>query len=684
MYYIFADGQLLYSSVQQENGLIISPVGSTEVGKAGSVDFVMLPGHYLYSVLEKLKTRIKVFMDAEEIFSGRVLNWNTDFYGLRTVHCEGNLTYLLDSIQPPRDASMTPSEFFIACITEHNIQVDVEKRFTIGTISVTGLPTTAIRFSDGTYRDTRDTINSDLIAVYGGILRTRTVGVTIYIDYISSYGVQNNQVLQFGSNILDISENASASEVFTVLLPTSDAVASAVEGVPSWPMTIESVNSGSKLLEHAGGIAKFGRIVQTENFPGMTTPAALKAAAEAYFLRTYKEPPITFTVKALDLMLLGIAVDGFTVGKTYHVISLPHAIDGVLTCLAISYDFENIENTQLTIGDLITTPEGRNLAGTGGSSGATLSKAVGTAVGGKSGGTVGQTFKHITEGDDWLKLEAKRIDLIGETIGISATGQINLVVAKKDEIFALINLDTTGVKIFGKQVQITGENGVRLSAGLLLDKDLKEILDDAYSRLGITEGGLQFELVKDSNVIAAINASEEAVKLYGKQLEFTGVNGVHMSAGLLLDKDLKEILDDAYSKLGITAGQLLFEIVNNGNVVAAINVTAESAKIKSAKIYLDGADGIIINGGLAVQNDLGTIDARIDNLMSGNITASLIWATNLKAGSGLTIAGYGVTAKTKSVVTSIGVTNNYTAGELTSVDVQGNEENIYYWGTSGW
>lgn len=479
MYYIFADGQLLYSSVQQENALILSPTGSMEAGRAGSIDFTMLPGHYLYFEIKKLKTYIKVFMDSEEIFNGRVLNWDTDFYGQRTVHCEGNLAYLLDSLQPPRDADMTPTEYLTSCISEHNLQVDVEKRFTLGTISVTGLPTTDLEFSNTSYRDTREAINTDLINTYGGILRTRSVGAVTYLDYISSYGSQSSQVIEFGSNILDLSENVSGSEVFTVLLPTGDLVDSGDASIPSWPLTIESVNSQSKLLEHSGGISRYGRIVQTENFSGITTALELKAAAEAYFERAYQEPPVTFSVKVLDLKLLGVAVDSLTVGKTYHVISPPHSIDATLTCLAIEYDFENVENTALTIGELITTPDSRNLSGTGSAS---ISSAVGAAVGGKSGGSVGTAFKLITEGKDWVKIAANKIELVAGDVATNGAaiiverGRIDLKVSK-DDVVNQINISSEGINISATKVQITGTDGI-IAHGSLAVGDLSAVNAD--------------------------------------------------------------------------------------------------------------------------------------------------------------------------------------------------------------
>ena len=180
MFTIYADGQLLYSNGLQETNTILTPTLKLEVGKAGSLDFVMLPGHYLYNVIDKLKTKVVAFMDETEIFRGRVLNWETDFYKQRTVHCEGNLAYLLDSLQPPRRTTMTVSAYLQEIVNEHNLQVGIEKQFTLGSVIITG-GNTAVEFENNSFRDTRSAIDSELIGVYGGFLRTRTVGtVTLF------------------------------------------------------------------------------------------------------------------------------------------------------------------------------------------------------------------------------------------------------------------------------------------------------------------------------------------------------------------------------------------------------------------------------------------------------------------------------------------------------------------------
>ena len=54
MFKIWANDDLLYSDEYQDDQLyIISPSGALEIGKSGTIDFTILPSHYLYNSLEK-------------------------------------------------------------------------------------------------------------------------------------------------------------------------------------------------------------------------------------------------------------------------------------------------------------------------------------------------------------------------------------------------------------------------------------------------------------------------------------------------------------------------------------------------------------------------------------------------------------------------------------------------------
>ena len=99
MYTIYADDALLYAPGDEELS-VLSPVLETQCNAAGTLTFVLLPEHPMYSALHKMRTRIDVRQDDEIIWRGRVLETETDFYRQKTVTCEGE--FPLSRLIPPR------------------------------------------------------------------------------------------------------------------------------------------------------------------------------------------------------------------------------------------------------------------------------------------------------------------------------------------------------------------------------------------------------------------------------------------------------------------------------------------------------------------------------------------------------------------------------------------------------
>ena len=605
MFKVYADGEILYSSGYQAEGVQCStPTCSLETGKAGAVDFVMMPNHYLYSKIKKLKTKVTVYLDGILIFNGRILNWTIDFFNRANVHCEGDLAYLLDSLQPPRVTTMTVDAYFGAIIDEHNLQVaDSGKGFTKGVVS-SSFSSKEVKLTDTSYRDTRATIDSDLIGFNGGFLRTRTVGDITYLDYLTEYNSPTTQSLQFGMNILDLTENEDAMELYTVLLPTGDAVKSEVEGEPDLPLTIESVNDGSKFLEKIDGVAKYGRIVHTENFPGATTPETLLGAANDFFNRSYQDPGKTLTVKALDLHLLNLSLTQFLLGQTINVYSPNHEIDINECVIGIKYDLENVENTELTIGSIADVSKpGLSKEGKAGS----LTDTVGEKLKGPSGGKLGQAYKHITEGDDWLKLEAKRIDILAEYI---------LMMAKKDDLFSLIEMTPEGILMYGQNIQMVGANGFKFTAGAtavprLDGKGFDTIYEEMYSEIDATNEYIRLSVVKNGDDIAAlINLNDEGTLIYGKSVNLIGQNGFKFTAGATIEerldgKGFDTIYEEMYSEIDATNEYITLKVVKDTDDIAAlINLNQEGSLIYGKNVRLIGENGFTFTAGATIEERL--------------------------------------------------------------------------------
>lgn len=347
MYTIYADDALLYSPGDEELS-VLSPMLETQCNAAGTLTFVLLPEHPMYSALHKMRTRIDVRQDDEIIWRGRVLETETDFYRQKTVTCEGELTYLVDSVLHPyklADYDGTAAGLFRLYLTRHNEAVSEAQQFQIGNVDIETLSSV----ENTGYGNTWDEISGNLLDIHGGFLRVRHEGDVRYLDWTKESGTSCGQVIRFGENLLDLSEYVSASEVVTCLIPCA--------GQSGSQITISSVNGGKDYIEDAAGIALYGRIWGVTEFDTKDAAKLLEMAKEN--LQKRLKETITITISAVDLHLLDVNAESFRAGDKVRVVSPPHGIDAEYTCTAISLDLVNPDQSEYTFG----TPE-RGMAST--------------------------------------------------------------------------------------------------------------------------------------------------------------------------------------------------------------------------------------------------------------------------------------------------------------------------------
>lgn len=223
MYSIFADGVCIYDdAVPIEGEVITEPKLTMEDNSAGSLEFTMPPGSIAYTTVKKFTSEIVVKRDNTELWSGRVISEDEDFWKNRTVTCEGALAYLNDTIQPPNEYTLGIRSFLDAIITIHNGKVDAKRRFTVGIISVLDDETDDLRKATN-FQTTWDVI-SGLLEVYGGHLRVRRENGTNYLDYFDDYPVTSSQEIRFGENLLEFTKNFDYTDLATVIIPQGERI----------------------------------------------------------------------------------------------------------------------------------------------------------------------------------------------------------------------------------------------------------------------------------------------------------------------------------------------------------------------------------------------------------------------------------------------------------------------------
>lgn len=163
-----------------------------------------------------------------EIWEGRPLTEDRDFYNVRSIYCEGELAYLNDTCQPQREyKDCSLRQFIEAVLNYHNSRVSSDKQFFVGQIWVTdessGYDSNGYRYTQ--YQKTMEVIN-DLVSNYGGHIKIRKQDGKRYLDWFADYGEDNNttQTIEFSKNLLEYSANWDMTELCTVLLPTGHVV----------------------------------------------------------------------------------------------------------------------------------------------------------------------------------------------------------------------------------------------------------------------------------------------------------------------------------------------------------------------------------------------------------------------------------------------------------------------------
>lgn len=120
MYKVFCDDQLLYLPGDQELVIFNTKLELAD-NKSGSFEFDIPAVNPMYDKMKKLTSVIRVEKDGDSIFYGRILSMEKNFYNTQTVVCEGELAYLLDSIQEPKAYhSYTVRSFLNTLLAVHN------------------------------------------------------------------------------------------------------------------------------------------------------------------------------------------------------------------------------------------------------------------------------------------------------------------------------------------------------------------------------------------------------------------------------------------------------------------------------------------------------------------------------------------------------------------------------------
>lgn len=320
MYQVRLDDEILHD-LREEDRRLVSAKLYFESNKVDRFGFEILPTHPCFNNIKKLKSIISVFAikntnEYEKLFEGRIPELDKDFNNIGEAEAEGVLSYFRDSIQRPFEFhDITPEDFLKEIVNRHNEGVDETKRFEVGDVTVTG---NLYRMNEK-YVTTLEILNDRLIDRLGGYFRVRYVGDKKIIDYLKDFDGVNAQTIEFGENLLDLTQVATAADVYSVVIPIG------AQDEDGNALTIKSVNDGKDYLENHEAIALYGRREAVVEFSDVTLASNLKTKGEEYLQSTIEES-LTIEMKAVDLSLINHNIQAFRMYDWVKVISRPHSI----------------------------------------------------------------------------------------------------------------------------------------------------------------------------------------------------------------------------------------------------------------------------------------------------------------------------------------------------------------------
>lgn len=516
MYKIFAypfgnpdDKRLIYAP-NNRNALVLSPKLTREVSKGGSLSFTMTRDHEQYESLQKMSTCITVEQDDKEIWRGRVLSHEADWYNRRVIYCEGALSYFNDSAITPFNYEGKLAQFLQHLIDAHNQQCgSMEmKRFELGTVTA-ALGDLVVHYGDRDsygvgedYGSTWDIIDKMVLKTYGGYAYCTFDAATgnnvlNYCDQAFEADRLVNQTIEYGVNLLDFTEKTDTNSLFTRVYPMGSKhtveetkwkwkflwwgekytesheerygisgtdAATVNKCLPKgYSYRLDSSDGDCGWIQNDAAAQKFGIVSALGEYDTDSDNDTFAAGVQD--LQKNSLMVTSYTVKAVDLRDAGYDKDRLTFASYAHIISKPHSIDVIMLCTKLVEPLDQPDKKEYTFGMTRQTLTDRQVANLGRTN--LLDEDTASAEKYQQS-TLNQLFKYQKSND-------KRVDEVDKKAGEAAKTATNFL-----EFTPENGLIVRHDQLPNKRVQITND-GIKVLSG----SSMVNIKSDSIS---ITDG----------------------------------------------------------------------------------------------------------------------------------------------------------------------------------------------------
>lgn len=395
--------QLLYEPGNRK-AILLSPKLTREVSKAGSLYFTMDRSHPLYDSLPKMRTVVSVLQDERETWRGRILNHESDWYNRRVMYCEGALAFLNDSCLTPFNFEGTLKEFLRHLLDAHNSMMgDPLKCFELGTVTA-ALGDLRVHFGDADqygvgedYGSTWDILSKMVLKIFGGYVyvtyNTKTgYNVLNYCDQAYEAGRQTAQKIEYGVNLLDLTEKTDTTGLMTRVYPMGNKH-TVTETKWYWKIlwwgksytesheecygitdtdsaTINkylpdgfTYNLQQGYIESTEAVRKFGYICKDRQYDtdsdNDTFAAAVQDLQQNHMMST------SYTVKSVDLVDAGFDTERLDFACYAQIVSAPHSVDAVMLCTKLVEQLDDTGKKDFCFGMTRKTLTDRQVAALG-------------------------------------------------------------------------------------------------------------------------------------------------------------------------------------------------------------------------------------------------------------------------------------------------------------------------------
>lgn len=516
MYKIFAypfgnpnDKRLIYAP-NNRSALVLSPKLTREVSKGGSLSFTMTRDHEQYESLQKMSTCITVEQDDKEIWRGRVLSHEADWYNRRVIYCEGALSYFNDSAITPFNYEGKLAQFLQHLIDAHNQQCGnmIMKRFELGTVTA-ALGDLVVHYGDRDsygvgedYGSTWDIIDKMVLKVYGGYAYctynpATGNNVLNYCDQSFEADRLVNQTIEYGVNLLDFTEKTDTNSLFTRVYPMGSKhtveetkwkwkflwwgekytesheerygisgtdAATVNKYLPKgYSYRLDSSDGDCGWIQNDAAAKKFGIVSALGEYNTDSDNDTFAAGVQD--LQKNSLMVTSYTVKAVDLRDAGYDKDRLTFASYAHIISKPHSIDVIMLCTKLVEPLDQPDKKEYTFGMTRQTLTDRQVANLGRTN--LLDEDTASAEKYQQS-TLNQLFKYQKSND-------KRVDEVDKKAGEAAKTATNFL-----EFTPENGLIVRHDQLPNKRVQITND-GIKVLSG----SSMVNIKSDSIS---ITDG----------------------------------------------------------------------------------------------------------------------------------------------------------------------------------------------------